>query len=63
MENIGKNIKLRRRQLGIYQDELAQKVGCSQAHISKIEHGQDLSITLLIKISEVLNCQIADIFK
>lgn len=63
MNNIGRNIKQRRKMLGIYQDELAKKVGCTQAHISGIEHGKDLSIPLLTKIVKVLNCEITDIIK
>lgn len=63
MENIGRNIKQRRIAVGIYQGELAEKVGCTQAHISRIEHGKELSITLLIKISKVLNCEVTDIIK
>lgn len=63
MQDLGYNIKILRLKKGIDQQGLAQIVGCSQAHISGIEHGKDLSISLLLKISKALDCKITDIVR
>lgn len=63
MQDLGHNIKILRLKKGINQHELAQMVNCSQAHISGIEHGKDLSISLLFKISKALDCKITDIVR
>jgi transcriptional regulator with XRE-family HTH domain len=61
MNSIGNNIRLLRLRLGIPQERLAKKVGCTQAHISEIEHGKGVSVSLLLKIRSVLGCSITDI--
>ena len=37
MNSVGANIKARRRELGMNQDELARRLGLTQANISRIE--------------------------
>lgn len=39
---LGQRIRLRRRELGYTQHELAEKVGVAQPHISEIETGKTL---------------------
>lgn len=56
MKDVGKNIRQKRRQIGLYQFQLAERVGCTQAHISGIENGKGISISLLVKIATALNC-------
>jgi transcriptional regulator with XRE-family HTH domain len=65
MDNIGNNIRNRRRQLGIQQDQLAKEAGCTQAYISTIENGKctQISMPLLIRISHALNWELKDILK
>jgi transcriptional regulator with XRE-family HTH domain len=63
MKTIGQNIRDRRLQLGWYQRELARRVGCSQAYISKVEHGRALSLHLLFRIIDALMCPPNDILK
>lgn len=63
MKNIGKNVKYMRLSLGWHQEDLAERVGCSQAHISNIEHGRELSVSLLFKIINALKCHPHDIIK
>lgn len=49
------NIKKLRTRLGLNQEELANKVGISQEHLSKIENGKaDLTVSVLRKISNEL---------
>lgn len=58
---IGHRIKEKRKETGLTQKELAQKVGLSEASISKYEHGkvEDVTHNMLIKFAEVLNVPIS----
>ena len=57
MLELYKNIKEKRKELGISQDELAKRVGYSgKSMISKIEKGEvDLSTTMIKKFSKALD--------
>lgn len=62
--SIGKNIKLLRTNNGIKQNELAEKVGISQAMFAQIERGTKMVTLLLGKlISEVFSCSVDDLLK
>lgn len=56
---IGQNIRQRRLELNLTQEELAEKVGCSHEHCVQVENGnKGLSILSLRKMAEVLNVSI-----
>lgn len=58
---IGKKIKFYRKQRGYTQAELAEKIGISEKHISKIELGAYIPTLInFIKIMEVLNLDFED---
>lgn len=61
MTNIGTRIKERRIELGMSQDELAEKMGYkSRSTIAKIEKGvNDVVQSNIVKFSEILNTSIA----
>lgn len=60
----GKHIMQRRRELGLTQEELADKVGVSQKTISKIENGlEELKITALAVIADALSCEITELIE
>lgn len=61
MSAIGNRIKRRREQLGMSQDELAEKMGYkSRSTIAKIEKGvNDVVQTNIVKFSEVLGVSVA----
>lgn len=61
MTNIGTRIKNRRIELGMSQDELAEKMGYkSRSTIAKIEKGvNDVVQANIVKFSEVLNTSVA----
>ncbi len=60
---VGNRIKLLRMAKGVPQTELSEKVGISQTNLSNIEHGRTAAtVANLFKISEVLNCKLADFF-
>ena len=52
---IGKRIHACRMEQKMSCSELAQRVGCSSSHLSKIEHGErSMALDLLINIAQVL---------
>ena len=57
MESIGRNIAVRRKELGMTQEELAKKMGYkSKSTINKIELGKnDIPQSKIVKFAEVLN--------
>lgn len=61
MTNIGERIKKRRLELGMSQDELAERMGYkSRSTITKIEKGiNDVVQSNIVKFSEALNTSIA----
>lgn len=55
-KSIGKRIKLRRKELNIKQNELAEKLNISNNHLSSVENGREKpSLELLLNICELLN--------
>ena len=55
-------IKKMREQRGLSQGQLADKIGVAQQHISRWENGKHRpSVDVLIKIAEILNCNISDL--
>ena len=50
-KSIGKRIKLRRKELNIKQNELAEKLNISNNHLSSVENGREKpSLELLLNI-------------
>lgn len=59
---LGKQIKQRRRQLGLSQQELAEKLGISLNFMGKIEVAfSKPSLDTLIKIADGLNLTVSDL--
>lgn len=61
MGHIGEKILKRRNELGLTQEELAERMGYkSKSSINKIELGlNDIPQSKVVRFSEVLNCSIA----
>ena len=58
MSSVGANIKARRRALGMNQEELARRLGLTQANISRIEANvKGPNADMLPAIAEALNCK------
>ena len=53
-KEIGENIRKYRRIRGLKQKELAARIGKTDQHISHIENGSSVSLSTLVKISNVL---------
>lgn len=61
---VGENITRRRKLLGITQDALAERLKISASALSRIESGQaSPRFSRLEELAEILNCQVADLFR
>ena len=54
LESLADRLRIKRKEVGWTQEQLAQKVGSSQAVIQKIENGKSLRPRKIDKIAEVL---------
>ena len=62
VHSIGANIKAVRRALGLNQEDLAAKLGLTQANISRIEaSSKGPSAETLIAIAEILGCDVREL--
>jgi len=63
LNNIGKIIIQRRKELGITQEDLVYSANVDRTYIGYIENGkQNISISILCKIANVLNLNMKDFF-
>ena len=61
-QSIGANIRARRRTLGLNQEDLAEKLGLTQANISRIEaSARGPSAEMLLSIAEALVCDVREL--
>lgn len=61
---IGNRIKAKRKEKGITQENLAEKLSVSVGYISQLERGKTkISLDTLSKISDATDCDIADLIK
>ncbi|MDE6684093.1 MAG: DUF3791 domain-containing protein [Duncaniella sp.] len=60
IEEIGKLFLKRRKELGLTQQQLGEKVGVGKSEISKIENGRGITFSTINKLSEAL-CVSAEI--
>ncbi len=60
--NLGRKIFARRKELGLSQNALAEKLDISREHLAKIETAKrTVSLDLLIDIAEALKTQVKDL--
>lgn len=60
----GKFIRDARELKGLYQAELAEKVGIVQSYLSRLERGErDIDLALALKLCDALNIDIQDFIK
>lgn len=61
---VGRRIKLRRQELGLNQQSLAEQIGVSYQQVQKYENGTDrIGASRLYAISLALGCSIAEFFE
>ncbi len=64
MRNIGRRIKITRKQKQLTQLQLAQLIGVDRSHIAKIESGYTRgSITVLKKLAAALDLPLVELLK
>jgi len=51
---LGKRIQARRKEIGLTQEELSEKIGCSLTHLSRLETGSPPGLDMLIRLSYLL---------
>ena len=62
-KSLGKKIQKIRKQKGLTQEELAEKVVVSRAYMGYIEQGRNVpSVEVLEKIARVLKTRLSDLF-
>lgn len=62
-KTLGKKIQKLRKNIGLTQEEVAEKIGISRAYMGYIEQGRySASIEVLEKIAKVLKVKMADLF-
>lgn len=60
----GKFIREARERKGLYQAELAEKVGIVQSYLSRLERGErDIDLDLALRLCDALNLDIQDFVK
>lgn len=60
--NLGRKIFARRKELGMSQNTLAEKLDISREHLAKIETAKrTVSLDLLIEIANALNTKVKDL--
>ncbi|MBR1942492.1 helix-turn-helix transcriptional regulator [bacterium] len=61
---LGKQLKIIRKEKGLTQEQLAEKVGIHPTYVGKLEGGKsNLSALLLFKISRALGVKLSEIFE
>ncbi len=64
LENLGKKLKEIRKNKGLTQEQLAEKVSIHPTYVGKLESGKNnVSIKMLFKISRALKVKLSDIFE
>lgn len=58
---MGEKLREARKAAGLSQAQLAEKVGCSQHHISRWEAGQEPKALTLKKLALALGCSMDDL--
>ena len=59
---LGARVRLRRKELGMSQDQLARAVGITFQQVQKYEHGTNrISFSRLAEIAEALDCSVSDL--
>jgi transcriptional regulator with XRE-family HTH domain len=60
--SLGARIRLRRRELGLSQDQLAKEIGITFQQVQKYEHGTNrVSFSRLVEIAAALSCNVIDL--
>jgi transcriptional regulator with XRE-family HTH domain len=63
LKAFGSGVRLRRHELGISQEDLAETAGLHRTYVADIERGtRNLSLVNIFKLSEALELSVSDLF-
>jgi len=55
------NLRSKRHQAGLTQNRLAERLYCDQGHISRMEHGSNVSRAMARRTADALGCDVEDL--
>jgi transcriptional regulator with XRE-family HTH domain len=59
---LGEAIRIRRRNLKLSQEKLAEKVDCHRNYVGSVERGeQNLTVDMLMRFAKALGCSLAEL--
>jgi transcriptional regulator with XRE-family HTH domain len=61
IRRVAKRIAEIRREKGITQDEMAERLRCATKNYQRIEYGQNVTITTLTRIANILGVTVTDL--
>ena len=62
-KKLGEAIRVRRKELGLSQEGLAEVVDCHRNFVGRIERGeQNPTVDMLMRFSKALQCSVTDLF-
>jgi transcriptional regulator with XRE-family HTH domain len=61
-ESFGKNLKVKRKEIGLSQDDVALHSGIDRSYIGRIERGEvNITLEKVYQLAKVLNCSARDL--
>jgi len=63
IRSVGRRIAELRRDAGLSQEKLAERIGASVQYVSRVELGENLTLTTLAKLGNALGVRAADLLK
>jgi transcriptional regulator with XRE-family HTH domain len=63
IRSVGRRIAELRREAGLSQERLAERIGASVQYVSRVELGENLTLTTLAKLGNALGVRAADLLK
>lgn len=64
LRQLAERIKMRRKEMGMTQEELAEKLGTNHTFVTRMERGtQDSRITSLLKVADALKIGIEELVR
>lgn len=60
---LGLNVRQRRHIMGLTQKELAARLGCSVQTVSRIEHGGNIPVDMVMRLSRALEWTLPELLR
>lgn len=63
LSRLGLNVRRRRHVMGLTQKELAARLGCSVQTVSRIEHGGNVPVDMVMRLSRALEWTLPELLR